>query len=65
MPSNEAGSDDADEYLQESGFRAILERYENAPDQCTIFPAGRDPSERVTTWITAEAPSFVDLWEYR
>lgn len=40
-------------------FRAVVERYDDEPDQCTIFPVDED--DRESTWITAEAPGFVDL----
>lgn len=46
-------------------FRAIVERYQNAANQCTIFPADADRTEQLTTWITAESPSYVDLREHR
>jgi hypothetical protein len=47
------------------GVRAVVERYRDEPNQCTIFPATVDGDERVTTWITAETPWYVDLWEHR
>lgn len=47
------------------GVRAIVERYRDEPNRCTIVPTGTDEEERLTTWITAEAPFYVDLWESR
>jgi len=39
-------------------FEAAIERYADAPDECTIAP--RDvPEDRLrTTWLTAEEGSF-------
>lgn len=56
------GGSDAERPSDE--YSAIVERYENQADQCTIFPTetgqGRD-----TKWITAKAPAFVHLADYR
>ena len=45
-------------------FRAIVERYENEPDQCTIFPADAEDKRR-TAWLTAKEPAFVHLADHR
>ena len=42
-------------------LRAIVERYEDEPDVCTIFPTGLDDYERMATWISAMEPAFVEL----
>jgi hypothetical protein len=42
-----------------------VERYERAPNQCTIMPADSTATKQTTVWITAESPGFVDLREYR
>ena len=42
-------------------LRAVVERYEDAPNQCTIYPEESDDHERMATWITALEPAFVDL----
>jgi len=42
-------------------LRAVVERYEDAPNQCTIYPEESDDHERMATWITAQEPAFVDL----
>lgn len=42
-------------------LRAVVERYEDAPDECTIYPAGVDDHKRMATWISATEPSFVEL----
>ena len=44
--------------------RAILERYDDAPDLCTIYDASI-PRRIDTTWITAAEESFVDLEDAR
>lgn len=46
-------------------LRAIVETYDDAPDQCTIYPAESSPHERMATWITAAEPAFVDLEDAR
>lgn len=43
-----------------------VERYDDAPDECTIFP--RVPSEdlpRTTAWLTAQEGSYLSLEENR
>jgi hypothetical protein len=45
--------------------RAIVERYQDEPNRCTIFPEDASEEERLTTWITAADPFYVDLWEHR
>ena len=47
------------------GYRAVVERYRDEPNRCTIFPSDSDEHERKTTWITAKDPSFVDLRSIR
>jgi hypothetical protein len=42
-------------------LRAVVERYENRPDQCTIYPENDDGIDRTTTWITAIGSAFVDV----
>lgn len=65
MSTDGTGWRDSGDEPTDGEFRAIVERYQNAENQCTIFPADADESERTTTWITAKSPSFVDLREYR
>lgn len=41
--------------------RAIVETYENRPDECTLYPVTvPEEADRLTTWITAKSGSFVD-----
>ena len=47
------------------GLRAIVERYRDEPNQCTIFPEDATDEERLTRWITAEAPFYVGTREHR
>ena len=43
----------------ESGhLESIVERYDDRPDECTIFDPDRN---RTSTWITAKEGSYVDL----
>ncbi|WP_396611580.1 hypothetical protein ACH9L7_15470 [Haloferax sp. S1W] len=44
-------------------YEAIVTPYDDAPDECTIFPAGIPEAELMTTWISAEEGSFVSLGE--
>ncbi|MFC4247966.1 hypothetical protein ACFOZ7_13610 [Natribaculum luteum] len=44
--------------------RVALERYEDAPDVCTIYDASI-PARVATTWISAEEGSFVALEDAR
>jgi nucleoid-associated protein YgaU len=40
---------------------ARIERYDDAPDECTISPADATAETVTTTWITARGDSFVRL----
>ncbi|WP_136590596.1 DUF7511 domain-containing protein [Salinigranum halophilum] len=47
-------------------FCGHVEEYDDAPDECTIFP--RVPSEdlpRTTAWLTAQEGSYLSLEENR
>lgn len=44
-------------------YIAIVAPYDDAPDECTIFPAGLPEEKLMTTWISAEEGSFVSLDE--
>jgi hypothetical protein len=46
-------------------LRATVVEYEDAPDECTIFPRRVSGIERMTTWISAEESSYVDLESIR
>lgn len=35
--------------------------YDDAPDECTIYPRGVSKMERMTTWISAKEGAYVDL----
>ncbi|MUV58260.1 hypothetical protein SAMN04487947_2936 [Halogeometricum rufum] len=39
--------------------------YDDAPDECTVYPLHADEDERLTTWISAKDDSFVELDEMR
>ncbi|WP_416840310.1 hypothetical protein [Haloferax sp. DFSO52] len=54
--SNVSPADDV-EYV------AIVAPYDDAPDECTIFPTGLSEAELLTTWISAEEGSYVSLDE--
>ena len=38
-----------------------VERYDDAPDEFTLYPADCEESEVVTTWISAREGSYVDV----
>lgn len=42
-------------------LRATIVEYEDAPDECTIYPSDTAGVERMTTWISAKEGSYVDL----
>ncbi|GAB7021026.1 DUF7511 domain-containing protein [Halostagnicola bangensis] len=44
---------------------AIVVRYEDQPDRCTVAPRECSESERLTTWLSADLDLFVDLEETR
>ncbi|WP_411964557.1 hypothetical protein [Haloferax sp. YSMS24] len=44
-------------------YIAIVTPYDDAPDECTIFPTGLSEERLMTTWISAEEDSFVSLDE--
>jgi|GEM_PF-689204 len=64
MSSNESDGGATTDTSQ-GGVRAVVARYRDEPNQCTIFPETVEEDERLTVWITAEAPWYVDLWEHR
>jgi hypothetical protein len=46
-------------------YRAVVETYDDEPDQCTIFPREIADLDRMTTWITAREDSFTALERMR
>jgi len=46
-------------------LRAVVVRYDNRPDRCTICPRSPSRDQLTTTWITADASAFYDLAEAR
>ncbi|WP_311170678.1 DUF7511 domain-containing protein [Halobellus ordinarius] len=47
--------------LPEQTCLARIEEYDDAPDECTIYPADATPAELTTTWISATEESYVAL----
>jgi len=39
-------------------FAATVVSYDDAPDECTIYPRNLDEADRRTAWITAKEDSF-------
>ena len=42
-------------------LESIIERYDDQPDECTIFRSDLPESRRLCTWISAKEGSYVDL----
>jgi len=42
-----------------------VERYDDAPDRCTIHPADADEETLLTTWLSADADGCVSLASMR
>ncbi|AFK19762.1 hypothetical protein E6P09_01350 [Haloferax mediterranei ATCC 33500] len=42
-------------------YTAIVAPYDDAPDECTIFPAGLTEAEMMTTWVSAQEGAYVSL----
>ncbi|MCW8172130.1 DUF7511 domain-containing protein [Natrialba swarupiae] len=56
----------AAEYSRPSiDLEAIVVRYESRPDQCTVVPQECPEEKRLTTWLSADLRSFVELDEVR
>jgi hypothetical protein len=47
------------------GLHSVVVSYDGRPDRCTIYPRGRHPEARVTTWFSADIGAFVGLEEMR
>ncbi|MFC6768595.1 DUF7511 domain-containing protein [Natrinema soli] len=42
-------------------LESIVVRYEDRPDRCTIAPRECSEEDQLTTWISANVRTFVDL----
>ena len=54
MRANESGETDG-------MLRAEVVSYDDAPDECTIFPDEVNEEQRTTVWITARGESFCSV----
>jgi hypothetical protein len=54
-------ADDAETTLRSRAYVARIEAYDDAPDECTIYPEDADADELPTTWVSAESGSYVSL----
>jgi len=63
-PAHEPDADD-DRPLSSRRYVARVETYDDAPDECTIYPEDADADELPTTWVSAESGSYVSLEEMR
>ena len=46
-------------------LRSTVVEYDDAPNECTIYPEDVPEWDRMTTWITATEGSYVELAERR
>lgn len=46
-------------------LESIVERYDDQPDECTIFRSDVPEPRRLSTWISAKEGSYVDLCLWR
>lgn len=46
-------------------LEAIVVRYEDGPDRCTIAPRDCPDEAKLTTWLSADVATFVDLEDAR
>jgi len=46
-------------------LEAIVVRYQDGPDRCTIAPKACSDAERLTTWLSADLDLFVDVTDAR
>jgi hypothetical protein len=58
-PDNEGVAPDGEPDFE--SFEATVVSYEDAPDECTIYPTDVSGHRRTTTWITAKEGSFCQL----
>lgn len=42
-------------------LHGVVVAYEDGPDRCTIYPRYMGPTERLCSWITADADAFLEL----
>jgi hypothetical protein len=42
-------------------YDAVVVTYDDAPDECTVFPVGASEADLLTTWVSATEGSFVAL----
>ena len=46
-------------------LRAVVVKYDDRPDRCTICPRHLSRDQLTTAWLTADASAFWDLAEAR
>lgn len=46
-------------------LESIIERYEDQPNECTIYRSDLPEGRRLSTWISAKEGSYVDLQLWR
>lgn len=46
-------------------FQSKVVRYDDAPDECTIYPKHAPEDRKMTAWITAREGSFCSVQSHR
>ncbi|WP_254766882.1 DUF7511 domain-containing protein [Salinilacihabitans rarus] len=46
-------------------LEAVVVRYDDRPDRCTLVPRGCPDERKLTTWYSANLTAFVDLGDAR
>jgi hypothetical protein len=64
-PTDDRTQQSPDLHHPAADYRAEIVEYDDAPDECTIYPADAQEWELMTRWITAREGSYVDLEEMR
>lgn len=57
--------DDNDQVADDYELVSVVVEYDERPDKCTIYHPDSTGIERMSSWITADTDSFVDLYAVR
>lgn len=49
------------ETTDDQQLKAVIERYDDRPNQCTIYRSDGSEVEQMSNWITADEDSFCHL----
>jgi hypothetical protein len=65
MVSDVSRRDESKTTSTHGDYRAVVDRYEDEPNQCTIYTADDGDDCERTAWIRARAPYFLDIRAHR